>query len=170
MNDSQSYDLKDALWTPEPDSPVPYYIRKAHPNDIPFITNSWLKSYRGSKEVSGTPNNQYYFYQHKLIEALVPRSIVLVVANRADSTHILGWTCAEIADTALLLHYMYVKDAFRKQGIGSQLLHFMEEHESPPAIITTHRTHRTDRLLGSERTWFHNRYLAFENLDDGWTE
>lgn len=165
--------LKDRIWAPDEDSSVPFYFRRANVDDVPFITSSWLRSYRNSDEVKGTPNGQYYHYQHKLIEALIPRSIVIVVANREDSTHILGWAVAELTDQALLLHYVYIKNDFREQGIASQLIQFMEGVEKPPAWITTHRTHglrRLEKRAEDRCPMFHNRYLAFVKLEDGWTE
>lgn len=159
----------DALWVPQSDS-IPFLIRKALPNDVPFITNSWLKSYRGSGEVQGIPNNQYFFFQHKLIEAIVPRSIVIVAAAKEDPHIILGWLCAEVADTALLLHYAYVKNDYRKMGIGSGMLRFVKEYEQPPAIITTHATRSMQHLMQGEPVWFHNRFLAFVDLPSDWSK
>lgn len=159
----------EALWVPQSEN-IPFLIRKALPNDVPFITNSWLKSYRDSREVQGIPNNQYFYHQHKLIEALVPRSIVIVAAMKSDPHIIMGWLCAEVADTALLLHYVYVKNDYRRMGIGSGMLRFVKEYEQPPAIITTHTTRLTRDLMKHEPVWFHNRYLAFADLPSDWSK
>lgn len=158
------------LWTPQSPS-IHYLIRKAIPEDIPFITNSWLKSYRQSGDVKMIPNNQYFHYQHKMVEHLVPKSIVLVAADKDDMGIIKGWICAEVIPNALLLHFVYVKNDYRRMGIGSALLRFIEEYEQPPVVITTHSTlclHDFMESIGDAHTWFHNRFLAFNGLPKNW--
>lgn len=146
---------------------LPVRIRRATKRDIPFITNSWLRSLRNAPQVQGIPNNTYYYQHHKLLEQLIPRSVVLVICNENDEDQILGWCCAEVVDTALVVHYVYIKHPFRKLGLATRLVKLLEESEQPPAIMHTHMTEIGRRIV-KEKDWVFNPYLAWTKLPEDW--
>src|SRR5688500_4505941 len=151
-------------------------VRPAKPSDIPLITSSWLKSFRGEEAKGkgqtfrpggfgseGIPNRVFYYYHHKILEALIPNSILLVACLESSPDTILGWCCAQVVDTALVLHYVYVKFSFRKFGIAKRLIDTLIESEQPPAVFCTHLMpylKRKVRAMG----WMYNPYLLFMKL------
>jgi len=146
---------------------LPVEIRRARKSDIPFITSSWLKSNRYGYMVQSVPNTAYYYQHHKILEQVIPRSVVLVACNHEDPDQILGWMCAEVVDTAMVLHYVYVKKSFRKFGLATRLVETMRKVEDPPAIMTTH-SNREVRDILEDKEIMYNPYLLFANLPEGW--
>lgn len=143
--------------------------------DVPFITNSWLKSFRDGAWVRGIPNKLYYYYHRRLIAELMDRSVVLVLCETRDEDQIVGWVCAERTDQALLVHYVYVKRDFRGHGFASKLMQVLVDAEQPAAVFYTHKTFAVrdyrDRYKGKEdqwpmKDWIYCPYLLFQK----WTK
>lgn len=152
-----------------PLNPSEIQFRRATRRDVPFITSSWLKSYRDGYAVRGIPNNIYYYNQHKILEVLLPRAIVLVACNAEDPDQILAWCCAEVMDTALVLHYLYVKHPFRGFGLSRKLTEMLLASEKPPIVMYTHKTLVAKNILKEKaRDWVYNPFLLFTTLPDGW--
>lgn len=155
------------------------HIRPARATDIPLITSSWLKSFRGEESKGrqhynkggygseGIPNRFFYYYHHKILEALIPESVVLVACLETDPDTILGWCCAQVVDTALVIHYLYVKYNFRKFGIARRLVTTLLESERPPAVFVTHLMPHLKRKV-RDLNWLYNPYLLFMKLPLGW--
>lgn len=147
---------------------LPIQVRGAAKTDIPFITSSWLRSYRDGYLVRAIPNTVYYYQHHKILEHLLPRSIVLVACNEQDPDQILGWICAEVIDTALVVHYVYTKQPFRKFGIAKRLVDLLQETEQPPAVMVTHNTQMARPIIKAKK-WIYNPYLLFSTLPADWS-
>jgi GNAT superfamily N-acetyltransferase len=147
---------------------LPIQLRRARKADIPFITSSWLKSFRDAPFMGSCPNDIYFFDQHRVIESLLPRCITLVAVNEDDSDQILGWCAAELIDTALVVHYMYVKHPFRKLGIAKRMLGTLQATESPPAVFYTHKTPAVPKLKLRERGIIYRPLLVYMHLPEGW--
>lgn len=92
-------------------------IRQARESDRRFVVNSWFQSYRPH---AGDVGFDVYSKGHRAhIEDLFlacPPPAVAVAAEDPDT--ILGWSLSR-GDH---LHYVYVKQAFRRLGIGSLLV------------------------------------------------
>lgn len=150
-------------------SQLPVQIRRATKRDIPFITSSWLKSFRDGYFARGIPNTTYYYHHHRILEQLLPRGITLVVCNEEDPDQILGWCNAEVVDTALVLHYVYIKHPFRKFGLAKRVVELLLETEKPPAVIYTHKTPTASKIMKDrDFNWIYNPYLLFNTLPDDW--
>lgn len=99
-----------------------YVIRPAVATDEPFIFKAWLEGYwehfPGRVIVT---RDEYMRRYHGVIERILAdeqtRTVVAHVEGDADL--LLGFACG---DGATCFHWAYVKQAFRKQGIGSALL------------------------------------------------
>lgn len=139
-------------------------LRKAEPGDVPFITNSWLKSYRsngiGNRLV---PNDVYFQMHHKILEAILPKGLAVVLCNPQDRDMILGWAHAETFSDGLVLHYAYVKNSLRKHGLFTQLMETLLEHEKPQAVFYTHKTEAFDKLNPRRHGWIYNPYRLYES-------
>lgn len=104
-------------------------LRPARRDDISFIFDSWLRSWRKSPWAGIVPNNVYYPLTRSVIEQLVARGAEFkVAALESNPDHILGWICYELLPARTpdgpeaVIHYLYVKDPYLPLGIDDQLV------------------------------------------------
>lgn len=102
-------------------------IRTALPQDYTFIRASWFTSYRGS-HLKDMPFPIYEAGMPKQISRLLDRSFVLVAAFQDIPDEILGYAVIE----KTCVHWVYVKNAYRKQHIAQALLTGLEEYSLKP--------------------------------------
>ncbi len=144
-------------------------LREGRSSDIPFVTNSWLKSLRaGGLFTQGVPNDIYYQMHHKLLETLIPRSLLVVLCNLDDPDQIIGWACVEREPQILMLHYVYVKHSLRRNGFMNLLLDEVLKREDVRFKFTTHMTAMWDALRPKDRGWIYNPYALFTGLPEDW--
>ncbi len=119
---------------------LPVTLRPAADADAGFVLNSWLKSYRASMTV--VPSSQYFsrFGHRGLVMDLMGRQPIVVASWDEDPAVIVGWSCGE---PSKLLHYVYVKQAFRRQGIGTRLVAALDLAGEGPLRCT----HGTDAFI-----------------------
>lgn len=98
--------------------------RRATNEDISFIFDSWMRSWRKSPWAGVIPNNLYFPMTRSSIEQLVARGAEFEVAClAADPERILGWICHEKQlGPEAVIHYVYVKDPYLGLGIGEALV------------------------------------------------
>lgn len=138
---------------------LPIRIRAAANEDIGFIFNSWLKSYRNAQYVNGISNTIYFSSHHKLIEQILIRSNVQIACSQEDPSQIYGYSVSEKMEGFLVVHYVYVKHPFRNLGIGNSLLQ-TSGYDPKNATINTHSTDLSRRVQGKYNLVFHP-YLAY---------
>ncbi len=117
-------------------------IRGGTQDDMSFIYSTWLRGlYHGSNYYSEIDRQAYFKNKSRDIRnTLLKASSSLRIACIADSPEvILGYAVLDWANTTPVLHWVYVKSAFRGKNIAKQLL-------EGAAIDTV--THITD--LGNE--------------------
>lgn len=134
-----------------------FVVRGPGEEDLPFIFNSWLKSFRDSPQVQGVPNTLYYAEQHALIGQLLKDSYVLIACNPDDPGQIYGYAvgCAKPEPDHSVLHWVYVKHPFRNFGIAKALVH---DVCGDRPLYYTHRVKNSDRIAGDRSATF-NPYL-----------
>lgn len=137
---------------------LPILLRPANAEDVGFIFNSWLKSFRNSEYASEIPNEIYFSEHHKLIERLLQKYEVIVAANPEDPSQIYGFICAGLTDGVFTLHYVYVKHTFRRMGIGAALLNAFE-HDPEFAAIYTHKS-RSAKHLAKKYNFIYHPYVS----------
>lgn len=129
-------------------------VRIAESQDLPFICDSWLRSYQVSRVVKDVPQDIYFSYQPKVIANIMHReaSSAFVVMANDDSDVLIGHMVIE-PDT---LHYIYVKRAFNRLGVSSFLL-----DASPFRIAGAFATHITNsgKSLMNRYQLVYNPYL-----------
>lgn len=111
-----------------------FVVRDAMESDFPFIYSTWLKGLRyGNKTYEKMDKDSYFKNYHRIIGNILsrPDAYILVACLNDDPTTILGYSVREGEN---ILHYIHVKNAFRRFGIGRAL--------SPGKI--TKVTHVTD--------------------------
>jgi hypothetical protein len=135
-------------------------LRAAESDDLPFIFSSLLKSHRNNSTVSGVSNSIYYDQQHKLVSNLLqnPTSIVIVSCDSTDPKTIFGYIVAEVAQDAVILHYVYVKHAVRGFGMARALV--SEVMTIPHTSVTYTSRNRNIK----DPTWVYNPYKLWEHI------
>lgn len=134
-------------------------LREAEQGETNFLLNSWMKSYQHAKcgtrdERLGAAGEElvgramrltrYFRGQQELISALASVRRVLVVCDAEDPAFVVGWACGELKTLSddsreLVVDYVYVKHAYRKNGIARELLKGLGWQIGIP-IIATHWT------------------------------
>ncbi len=94
-----------------------FEIRLGCVEDDNFVFSSWIKSYRSSCLL--VADEHYSAGQTALVEHLVKtaRGHVYVAVPFDSPNTILGWVCRR----GPVVHYIYVKEAFRRLGVGTAL-------------------------------------------------
>jgi hypothetical protein len=103
-------------------------IREPNGEEFNFIFSAWLKSYKsGNYAMRFVKGETYFRVQHLLIENLLARSgVKVLIAMAKDGTDnttdlpIVGFVCTE--ESGKVLHYVYVKEAFRNMGVSQSLI------------------------------------------------
>jgi GNAT superfamily N-acetyltransferase len=164
-------------------SEVELAVRKPHAGDVDFLTNSWLESFRDGYFPSSVPNRVYYNQHHRILEKLMPRAQILIACNAKDPEQIFGWVCAEQMDQHLVIHYIYVKDTFRRFGIAKRLVKLLMRDlpVNQQRVLITHLTHKAKQLIKGWKEWklepaqkrygiefLYNPYMLFWNLPTDW--
>jgi len=147
---------------------LPIKFRAATQEDVGFIFNSWLKSYRNSQFSRFISNTVYFTEHHKVIERLVQENKVIVACDEKDSNQLFGYICAGNVEGFFICHYIYVKHTYRNMGLGKELLNQFS-HDASTAGLYTHHTRIADRLAPRYNLVYHP-YLAFPAKDNKETE
>ncbi len=119
-------------------------LRDFQQDDVNCIVDNWHESY--FSDLYGRNFGYKAFFRrfhNPIVDAFFrrPTARVMVCANNADPWLILGWIAYESWPEGLILHYIYVKDAFREQGIAAKLL--SQTMKSRPMIFT----HLTKKMI-----------------------
>lgn len=137
----------------------PYFFRPYTPDDIPFIQGSWGSSYYNNVLNYRFLNPDEFHAHHRPIRESIlnkPNVAVIICASKEDPTHILGYSVVESLpnSSAQILHYIYVKTAFRTEReakdsahgerIGSQLV---RRSITKRPVLYTHATIAAERIL-----------------------
>lgn len=148
-----------------------FEIRAATKDDYPLIFATWLRSYRhGAHFPRHVPHDRYFAAHHDIAEELLEDSVVRVATPPADPDVILGWSVVETLeppDTAtpspLAVHFVYVKPAFRRMGVGRALLASVARAEAEGApVLFTHETFalKAPEIAVHVARWTFDPYLA----------
>lgn len=106
-----------------------------------LIFATWLRSYEASSMMSKLiPRDTFFAEHHKVLERIFARTPTVKLAVLPDQPDVvLGYAVTE----GQVVHYVYVKPAFRRYGIATSLL---QACGIKPKYIYTHHTYilRTD--------------------------
>jgi GNAT superfamily N-acetyltransferase len=118
-----------------------YIIRNSHSGDTSYVISTWITSYQertSTRELR--PSELHARIEHLL--SLADTSL-LVLTDVETPDLILGWSCS--SESAL--HYVYVRDGFRRQGIATRLV---ARTNDPIHLVATHTT-KLARTIGEAR-------------------
>lgn len=133
--------------------------------DLLFIFNSWLKSYRHSDFANLIDAEDYYENHHKLITSIIMQATnsITILCDPEDTNHILGYIVYNTKQP--IVYYTYVKHSFRGLGLGRYLLESIRKNYGKDVVVTcTHKTKNWRKLKKIGLNY--NPYLLKEKTDE----
>jgi GNAT superfamily N-acetyltransferase len=113
----------------------PWTIRRVYPSDLDFIIDTWTRSYRERGKLCPYIIEGLFFHEHSnLIRQIFGRAETFVACDKDDDEMIIGYIVAAPGMTDVL-HYVYVKKAFRRMGVTRSLLEKVKQGEM---AVNTH--------------------------------
>ncbi len=108
--------------------------RPSNPNDLSYIYDTWLNTWRTNPYAGCVPNHLYFDTQRSTIASLLARGSNLRIAHLPESPELIqGWVCYEYKDSHTILHYLYTRDPYMAPGI---IEHFKDTCLGPKGIVT----------------------------------
>lgn len=106
------------------------YIRQPNQDDLGFIYNSWLKSFR--QTVPSIDKPIYFIEQRKIIDKIFDRSKIYISCNPEHLDQIFGYVIFDESPRKFtIVHYVYVKHPYRRLGIGDELMNLIDKKPVP---------------------------------------
>lgn len=116
-------------------------IRPMADGDTAFVMSSWLKNYKYSGlAVSRMRDSEYFTSYQPIVEKLVTISDIYVASLREDTDVIIGYLAIQRLTESDIIHYIFVKEHWRKVGIARLLIN------AAAPKSTTYFTHWTDPM------------------------
>lgn len=139
-------------------------FRPYRPEDVPFLHDSWGTSYfDGSFAKKSLTPDEFHRFHRPIRERFFasPDSAVIVCSPDDDGWLIIGWIAVQRLPSGIIVQYLYVKSAFKKQGIAEQLI---KRAVPCPHVFYTHLTDRASRIISKKqeqfRQWRHLPHLV----------
>ena len=137
-----------------------YLIRESVGKDLNFINRTWLDNYRyGSYIGKSTRNSIFYPEYQKILDRILYNSTTLICCYPEDTNVIFGFLSYE----ADIVHYIFVKEAFRRMGIATLLY----KHANCPHIFT-HKTIMIEPFIDTlilMNDLKYNPYLLYKGVE-----
>jgi len=132
-----------------------FSIRPYCKEDLNFIQNSWGASYYKGADYIDYLSPKEFNEKHRPIREQIlnkPNIALLIACNNQDQDHILGWILVEKPKTkGIIFHYLYVKEAFKGEGISDELL---KKALKDKPILVTHMTDRARKIIRKKKEFF----------------
>lgn len=145
----------------------PYRVLLAKNEDENFIFDSWLRSYRASDYAKHIDQKVFFYRERQRLERVLSDSRTLVFTARAadDDDQLFGYAVAtfDLEKQVAWLHWVYVKDAFRRMGIGAALLSHILNRPEINQYFNTYLT-KTFFYWSQSKNFRYNPYM-FDRLD-----
>lgn len=135
--------------------------RPPTPDDLAFITSSWLKSNRNSDFANYVENKAYYKLHSDLIKSILNRSLVTVICDPEDANHIYGYAVYELINTNLILHYIYIKFSYRNFGLAKDCLKTIYPDFGNKDIYLTHTDQVKIRIIEEDNNHLPKKTSCF---------
>ena len=123
--------------------PLPIALRPMREADLPWVTDTWLNSFRESNY--GIAHDDYFETQRRVIKRLFSRSRIAIACDPEDSDQTYAYAVWTPRDGKKpLLHWAYTKHSFRRFGIFRRLLVLVDPERR--GVLLTHRSIHIDEL------------------------
>jgi ribosomal protein S18 acetylase RimI-like enzyme len=137
-------------------------LRAAKASDEPFIFNSWLVSHQDGSPQARFILKKIYFNHHKeIVNKLIQGSNVCIVHPEEDEDQIIGYMVFKHINDISFIHYIYVKQVFRKMGVARLMIEacFGPRSAEVMPIISTHATSFFSHLCKTFNLVFNPYYI-----------
>lgn len=142
-------------------------MRLLDPSDVPLITATWLRTYRSNSRWIVRIMEGCYFNEHNsLIKKALINSRTIVACDPSDPEHIIGYLVGVNRKKADYLHYIYVKQIFRRHGVAGELLNeFIKNddcynsHETLPSSLFAMLRKKYKRLIYNPYPFFNPEFF-----------
>lgn len=113
-------------------------IRPMVEGDLPFVVDSWLKTFQFSKNRRQCDRQAFFRCHYPIVRFLLEKSPRRVVAcDPAIEDNIQAWAVGDIrSDRVPVVHYCYVREAFA--DVGLETLLFGAVTGNAPKVIVSH--------------------------------
>jgi predicted GNAT family acetyltransferase len=146
-----------------------FTFRAYEPNDIPFIHSSWENSYyQGLPYIEHLSRAVFRLHHRPVRERILnqPNVTIIVCTSKEDPNLILGWIAVETIPTrnnesSIIIHYVYVKEVFKKEGIATHLLNLVTKDSD--LILCSHLTERARKIM-KEKPSKYKKFVYFPHL------
>ncbi len=139
-----------------------WIIRDAMDSDIAFIYRSWIDSYHANSSIGDCPKSLFNREYKEVIDYILtfPTNGTKVACKPDEPDVIFGYVVYEKAKLVgpYLVHYVYVKENFRKFGIARDLITSLA---MDPRFIVTHRTDVAKKILTKYPQILYNPFILF---------
>lgn len=130
-----------------------YSLRPYRNDDIPFIQSSWGSSYYQGGGYQRLMSPQLFHHYHRPIRESFfdrPCSSVSIICATEDPSLIMAWLAWEKPEDedCVILHFLYVKQAFKGEGLAKELLSSFKDQKP---ILYTHLTEQAEKIIEKKR-------------------
>ena len=146
-----------------PQSQTSVLIRPTTHGDHAFVMDSWLRSFGQGRTwvYRGVKGDRFYSGHRKVVDGLLKRSLTLAACLEEVPDAVLGWICVEKG----CLHYVYVKNKYRKKGVAKQLLRHAEKVLGH-IDVCSHQTGQWKRFTPGQKLKFSPGHAYYEPIGE----
>lgn len=123
-------------------------IRTAESDEYNFVISNWLKNYQQySNFAKRIPRDVFFKNHEQIIKKVLSRTGSAVAIDPTEDL-LLGFMCWEYTEDDIpVIHYIFIKEAFRKFGIANKIIQKYELDLNN--AMFTHWTKDCDWMVGT---------------------
>jgi GNAT superfamily N-acetyltransferase len=131
---------------------LPFQTRRPRREDIPLVARTWVEGSRSS--ASWCPDKEHDALYRRALDAVLHRatgaevradgeplrpggSDLWVVPNPEADDRIWAWACADVQGQWKALHWIWVRDEWRKWGLATRLVASILQHAGSRLLWTS---------------------------------
>jgi len=141
---------------------LPIKTREALPEDLNFIFNSWISSFKNAKPNHNVPAPFYFQGQHKVIERILRQAKTLLLVDANHSENIYAYIVYEHIEGIYCVHYAYTKHTYRGLRMFHKLFTATRGGASTAGMYTQDTA--CARFVGEKYNLFCNPFVLMEHL------
>ena len=140
-----------------------FNLRLAKPTDLNFILGTFRDSMRDDSQLAKSCKTSVFKREFtKVIDSILARSKVTIACTKEDQSVILGYA---ITEDPGILHYLFVKEPFRRKGIANYLVNHLFK---PRIVECSLKTNLVKRILDNKTEFIYNPFLLYrQELGNG---
>ena len=115
---------------------IDFDTRAIQDSDKNFIFSTWLKSHRATQDNKRMVNSVYYTNFSEIVTNILTTCSVKVACEPGDNDHIYGYIAYRYIDEMPVVHFVYVKQTYRRLGIMDHLITSLVKDKDIPVVCT----------------------------------